>query len=405
VIPRQIEKRARWVLDTIGATETGFGDDIPYDEQSWEQVARRERPRSDDLAAAFFDLARVEELNGRRDDRGRFLAGYSSLDLLDPPLEQLRRKLGVEPRRWGGARFAVALSHDVDVPWRWTGRAVLGSAARLKNAALHGHLKVASREARALAALPLHKLKGTDPYWRFDEIEAGIRKRGARSTFFVIADQRIPEDGPSPELYDELRPSLVETLSRCGAEIGLHGSYSAADDPDQLALEVERLRSLAGEVEGHRFHYLRLDPHRHLRELERLGLSYDCSLGFPDRPGFRGGIAQPFHPWDFERDRPLHLVEIPLAVMDATLAEDHYLGLSARKAWPLLVELLDRAEENGGAFSVLWHPGSFDRAGAPGWGRLFFRFVDAVYERGGVCTSCGELADEAVQALPTPAPE
>ncbi len=43
------------------------------------------------------------------------------------------------------------------------------------------------------------------------------------------------------------------------------------------------------------------------------------------------GIAQPFRPWDFAADRPLDLVEIPLAAMDVTLGEERYLGLSARR--------------------------------------------------------------------------
>jgi peptidoglycan/xylan/chitin deacetylase (PgdA/CDA1 family) len=388
------------VLDTIGATELGFGDDVRYDEQAWAQVARGERPEADDLAAAFFDLARVEELNGRRDEHGRFLAAFSSLDPLDPPLERLRRKLGVEPRSWGGARFAVALSTDVDVPWRWTRRAVVGSAARFKSAVLKGHARAAAREARALAAVPLHKLRGSDPYWRFEQVTAELRRRGARSTYFVMTDHRHPADGPSAELYDRLRPRLVETLLEGGAEVGLHGSYTAADDPAQLALEAEQLRDLAGEVKGHRYHYLRLDMQRNLAAIQRLGFGYDCSLGFPDRPGFRAGIAQPFRPWDFAAERPFDLVEIPLAVMDTTLAEERYLNLSVRQAEPRLLELLDWARENGGAFSLLWHPGSFDPAQAGGWSRLFFRLVEAVQERGGVCLSCGELAVEAAAVLP-----
>ena len=308
MIPVEIERRARWVLDTIGASELGFGDDVPYDERAWAELASGRRPEGDEpaaaLAGAFFDLARVEELDGRRDEHGRFLAAYSSLDPLDPPLERLRRKLGVEPRRWGGARFAVALSSDVDVPWRWTRRAALGAAARLKGAVLKGRGRAAYREARALAAIPLHKLRGSDPYWCFERVTGELKRRGAGSTFFVMAGHGRAEDGPTPELYDRLRPKLVQTLQDGGAEVGLHGSYTAADDPAQLALETERLRDLAGQVSGHRFHYLRLDPQRNLGPIEQLGFSYDCSLGFPTGPAsgpvsrsrFAPGTSKPSEP-------------------------------------------------------------------------------------------------------------
>ena len=42
MIPAAVERRARWVLDSIGATELGFGDDVPYDAAAWEiTVGRR----------------------------------------------------------------------------------------------------------------------------------------------------------------------------------------------------------------------------------------------------------------------------------------------------------------------------------------------------------------------------
>ena len=62
MIPAQVERRARWVLDSIGATELGFGDDVPYDANAWEQVERGERPESDEVAAGFHGAAGGEEI-------------------------------------------------------------------------------------------------------------------------------------------------------------------------------------------------------------------------------------------------------------------------------------------------------------------------------------------------------
>src|SRR6266487_1177591 len=107
MIPPEIERRARWVLDSIGAAHVGFD--------------------GDDIAEGFFHLARVEEKAGPRDEHGRFRAEWSCLDPLDPPLERLRRKLGIQSRE-----FTVARTHDVDSPWRWTPTGVRGAAARLK---------------------------------------------------------------------------------------------------------------------------------------------------------------------------------------------------------------------------------------------------------------------------------
>jgi peptidoglycan/xylan/chitin deacetylase (PgdA/CDA1 family) len=401
-ISERDERRARWVLDMLGASGVRLGDDLPYRPEAWEAVERGELPDGDDLAAGFFHLARVEERGAEVDRHGRFLGASSCLDPLDPPLERLRRELGAELPSYRGARFAVALTHDVDVPWRWTRIGVRGAAARLKGHALARRVELALHEARGLARVPLHKLRGTDPNWRFAEIAAEENAHDARSTFFLMAGHGHRADGAAPETYDRLRQQLVETLLETGSEVGLHGSYLAAEDLGRLARERLLLAQLDGPLIGHRYHYLRVDPHRNLAPLAGIGFRYDTTLGFPDTLGFRAGIAHPFRPWDFERDCPADLVEVPLAVMDATLAEERYAGLSAANAKPRVLSLLDWAAEHGGAFSILWHPERFDGPSARGWDRLYFELIEAVRERGGICLSAGELAGMAAERFGLP---
>ena len=380
------------MLDTLGAHDLGFGDDVPYREAAWEQVERGEPPEGDDLAEAFFHLARIEERNGPRDEHGRFPASATCLDPVDPPLERLRRKLGLEPPRWGGARFAVCLSHDVDIPWRWTRKGIRLGAGRLKGAARGRDGTAAWREARGLATVPVHRMRGTDPNFSFERIVELERRRGASSVFFLMAAHRVVQDGPSPETYDRLRPRVVETLLGLDCEIGLHASYSAAFDTALIAEEKAELEQLGATLHGQRYHYLRVDPHANLAPLADLGFAYDSSLGFGGAPGFRAGIAHPFRPWDLEHDRPLDLIEVPLAAMDVTLAEPRYLGLSVKEAERRLIALLDWAAEHGGGFSILWHTDRFDPATSGGWDRLYARLIDAIHARGGVCLPAFELA-------------
>jgi len=92
-----------------------------------------------------------------------------------------------------------------------------------------------------------------------------------------------------------------------------------------------------------------------------------------------------------ESDRPLDLIEIPLAFMDATF-DERYLELPARKAEPHLLRLVELAAERGGGFAVLWHTDRFDRSTAAGWDRLYKRLIDAVREHGGTCVAAGDLA-------------
>ena len=235
MISEQVERRARWVLDTIGARDLGFWDDVSYNAEAWEQVDRGERPEGDDLAEAFFHLSRVEERDGARDEHDRFAAASSCLAPLDPPLERLRQRLGLEPPRWNDARFAVALTHDVDVPWKWTRRGVKGAAARAKSDLASGRVGSGLLELRGLAEATVHKVRGSDPYWSFDRILEDERRAGASSTFFLLADHAHEFDGAAVESYERLRPRLVETIQEGQAEIGLHGSYSAAVDAQRIA--------------------------------------------------------------------------------------------------------------------------------------------------------------------------
>jgi hypothetical protein len=400
VSPGDAEGRIRWVLDTLGAGGLHLADDVPLDEEAWARVERGQRPEGDELAEAFWHLARLEELGVARDRHGRFPAGASALDPLDPPLERRRSALGREPPRWGGARFAVALTHDVDRPWRWTGRGVRNAVGRLRARVVEKDRRDALREARGLAAAPVHRLRGTDPNWRFGRIAELEAERGSTSTYFVLAGHAHREDGFAPEVYDRLRPRLVETLLEAGAEVGLHGSYKSAEDPARLAAERDALASLAGELAGQRYHFLRVDPHANLAAVADLGFRYDSSLGFADAPGFRAGIMHPFRPWSEELGAPLPLVEIPLALMDTTLAEPQYLGLTAAQAEAPAMALLDLAAERGGGFAILWHTNRFDAPTAAGWDRLYERILDGVLEREGVCLTAGELAAEALAASP-----
>ena len=395
MIPNSIERRARWVLDSIGAFDIGFGDDVAFNAEAWEQLERGERP-NDPIAEGFYHLARVEEHNGARDRHGRFLASESCLDPFDPPLEKLRQSFGVEPPRWRGARFAIVLTHDVDVPWRWTKSGVLRTGAQLKHYIRNRKASKAFHTVHSLASIPIHKIRGTDPNWNFDRILRIERTQGVRSTFFVMSGHGHRADGMNPEVYERLRPQLVEILREGGSEIGLHGSYLAAEDISRLQLEHMSLEDIAGPVSGQRFHYLRGDPVGNFRDLDTLGFTYDTSLGFADSPGFRAGIAHPFRPWNWESDCPFNFIEIPLALMDVTLSEDRYLGLSSLDSRVLIERIVDWANQSGGGFSVLWHTDRFDSSLSCGWDKLYSHLIEKVHECGGVCLSAEELAAEVI---------
>ena len=78
--------------------------------------------------------------------------------------------------------------------------------------------------------------------------------------------------------------------------------------------------------------------------------------------------------------------------MDATLAEERYLGLSPEAAWAEIERVLDHLHDVGGCASVLWHNDRFDRVYGRGWDRLYERLLDGIAARGGHAGTAAALA-------------
>ena len=225
-----------------------------------------------------------------------------------------------------------------------------------------------------------------DPDYPIDAMLDAESGRG--STCFFLARQEAPQDG-YPERY---RPALAFALERtrgAGLEVGLHASFGARDRPGAIE---EEARALGGELQGLRHHYLRSDPSRLAAELRAAGLRYDSSIGWPSQPGLRAGTPYPYRLWDAER-RESGGWELPLAVMDATLSEERYLGLDADTAYEAAVEALEPVAGHGGAVAILWHPPQHHPRLANGFDRVYRRLLAWIDERGGWAGSAAETLD------------
>jgi hypothetical protein len=393
-LPDGLHAQVHWVAGELcaaaGLTIAEGAPELPLD-PAW------------DLRSAAATLARTEELGGAADEHGRFPASASVLPAGAAPLDEIvlalreaATQLGAEPALLypGGARFAVALTHDIDTPWRWSAPGLRGAGARLKAALTQGDTAAARREASGLARAPLHRLRGSDPNWSHSRFAALERRRGFSSTCFVLAAHRDPHDGASPEAYAERRARLVAELDELGLEVGLHASYTCLADERLISGErAELARLLGGPIAGNRHHYLRLPWHDGIRALDRLGFAYDATLGYAERPGPRAGLSFPFRPWDVAAGAPLRIFELPLVLMDATLAEERYLGLSPEAAWEEVERVLDHLRDVGGCASVLWHNDRFDPVYGRGWDRLYERLLDGIAERGGHAGTARALTD------------
>jgi hypothetical protein len=420
--PVSFAAKARYTLETLlgacaapaaGVVRYGGDGGLTASERAWRYFESDDNapPRpldggmldfgdggGDLVASAFWHLSRWEERAGSaRDEHGRFPAAAALADPARPAVDSLLAEFRAHVGDTGRTPFTVALTHDVDIPWRWSRpRALLGAAARARQAARGGRSRDAAAEALGLAAAPVRRLRGTDPNWSYERIAAIERAHGGRSTYFVMAGHHVPADGPDPAAYDRLRPAIVAQIAAQGDEVGLHPSYTASQRPERIAEERARLAALTGAaVPGMRFHYLRHETHATLPALERLGFGYDSSQGYGDAIGLRAGFSFPYRPYHVAEDRPLDLAELPLAVMDATLAEQRYLGLAPGAGLERTLALLERVADVGGTVAILWHTDRFSREYARGWDRVYEDVLAWVAGQGGRLVT----AADAVAAL------
>jgi hypothetical protein len=383
------------------------------------------------VASAFVLLACWDEhTRGERDAFGRLpfsasvFAENSALDIADPAVDgyvHLLRTLlaprlatlgraplpapgwlwaesdGAVPVRAGAGdrRFAVALTHDVDNLWRWTPRGFAAAGFRSARALRHGDGAALRRELGDVWTwLTRHLPRRSDPYWTFPRMLAGEDERGLLSTFFVIARHTRRQDGAQPKTYARRIPAALALLARHRREIGLHGND--ADRLDLAALTGDRdllAQRADGPVNGVRYHYLRCLYHDTLPLLERAGLSYDSSLAFAEHEGFRCGCSWPFRPYSLADERPLDLVELPLALMDTGLRGAQYRALDSEAAERASLAVLERVAGGGGAVAVLWHNIRFDRRSARGYDDVYWRLLDWIAAQGGLATTAGAIVE------------
>jgi hypothetical protein len=130
--------------------------------------------------------------------------------------------------------------------------------------------------------------------------------------------------------------------------------------------------TLGEEVLGNRQHYLRFQIPDSYSALEKTGLTYDSTLGYSDKVGYRAGISFPFRPYDVSKKRPCRFLEIPLAIMDGALMRESGSFSNGTPNW--LIRMMDLVSSYGGLVSALWHQSVMDTRDFPGYMKMYLDF-------------------------------
>jgi hypothetical protein len=310
----------------------------------------------DVFAASFFLVSRYEEyLEFQPDAHGRFSSSNSLAlrngFLMRPVIDLWARELAKSFLKkfpnlvFRRNEYKALLTLDTDQPFAYQGKSLLRSIGGLLHDKTNAPLNVTERY-RIMA-------KGEkDPFDIFDYLIDTIEKSKSDTRFFFPVGDRSKHDTNPSWKNEEYRHLISKIASRF--EVGLHPSYVAGGDGTLIMTETKRLVSILGkDISLSRFHYIRLSMPRSYNNLLAAGISEDYSMGYPDQPGFRAGIARPYYFYDVSDDRQTDLKIVPFQVMDATLFD--YLKLDPESSREIILKLIKETRDVGGLFVSIWH--------------------------------------------------
>jgi hypothetical protein len=186
--------------------------------------------------------------------------------------------------------------------------------------------------------------------------------------FFLVANYGRFDKNISPQNIHF--QNLIRQIATDNA-VGIHPSYASNSSPSLVNQELE----LLGQILGHsvirsRQHYLRIHLPDTYRTLAHLGIREDYSMGYADSPGFRAGIASPFHFFDLEENKITDLIVNPFQVMDTCLQQ--YLKLNPDQAIQKITDIVEQVKKVNGTFISLWHNESLSEwKDWMGWSKVY----------------------------------
>lgn len=320
--------------------QTPAGSDLPFDI----------------FAASFFLVSRYEEyLDFEPDKYGRFSASQSfsfrNNFLVRPVIDLWSRELAktlitkFQSMAFRRNNFRSLVTLDVDLPFAYLGKdiirsvgAFLSDVGRYSGKAGQRYRTVAKSEK--------------DPWDVFDYIFEMIGKNGSDAKFFIPTGERSSYDKNPSWKNEDFRKLIRKIVNRF--PVGLHPSFAASDSNATLTVEKTRLQSIVGkDIVMSRFHFIKMRFPESCRNLVKAGISEDYSMGYPDEPGFRAGIARSYYFYDIQEEKKTGLKLIPFQIMDVTLSQ--YKAMKPEDANETIAEIINETRKAGGQFVSIWH--------------------------------------------------
>jgi hypothetical protein len=332
----------------------------------------------DIFGSAFFMLSRYEELIKKdQDNHDRFPAWASAAfkaGFLDRPIvnEYLEILWACLTQLWPGLarkerKASNFITCDTDWPFDPAVHSLKPAIMKIARLLIKEKSSIAAIRTGLNFVVAKFGLKVKDSYrdaisWMMDVNEAA----GNRIAFYFITYNTSKLDSYENMGSAKMRALFREILSR-GHEIGLHPGYETYSNPQNFKTSVDTLKRILEEEGiqqqqiGGRQHFLRWNTAQTPHLWEENGLSYDSTLSFADKTGFRCGVCYEFKMYDLLNRKPLKLKQRPLIVMECAIIAPRYEGLGyTSESLQRFNFFKQRTHQFNGEFVLLWHNSHFE---------------------------------------------
>jgi hypothetical protein len=334
---------------------------------------------SDPFAAAFYLLSRYEEyLPFTPDSFNRFEASASiiySFGLLNRPLVNewagliKKQILEVFPSLHSARKkFSPIISIDIDQAFAFKHRGFL------KNVLSFNRNLFRFKKEWLIAQLQTIFLNQKDPFDTYSYLKKMHYTTGLQFVYFINVGKYSKFD-KNLRVRNKALQELVKDLNTY-AQIGLHPSFFTNEMPEKLEAEKRSIDKITNNtIIKSRQHYLKLKFPGTYRNLLKVGIKEDYSMGYASKTGFRAGVCSPFYWFDLEKNCETELKVFPITFMDGTLAEDLY--LTPNDALEQINTLIDVVKKHDGCFLTIWHNHTInDQFSWMGWKIVFEQIID-----------------------------
>ena len=313
----------------------------------------------DIFSASFYLLSRYEEyLPFKEDIHGRFSANISLAfknNFLEKPIINIwaqmfkNKLLNKYPElEFGENKFKYLPTIDIDNTFAHLHKGFLRTFLSYISLLIKFDFKTIVYKTKVLRK----KLK--DPYNNFYFLKKIHQKYGYKAIYFVLFSKYSKFD-KNISISNKNFVNLLKEIS-LNNEIAAHPSYKSNKSFEIVKDEKNKLEKIIEQkITKSRQHFLKLKFPDTYRNLIKLGIKKDYSMGYSTHCGFRAGTCNEFSFFDILANKKTDLKIIPFSIMDIVLVSEYNNSNSENLLNKKTKEIIENIKKVEGLFVSLWH--------------------------------------------------